>query len=44
MYEEAIKAPKNRFGDQYLAAGYHNQLKIWTQNGQPLLEFATAIK
>jgi hypothetical protein len=52
MYEETKKRCmrrlskhiKDQFGNQHLAAGYHNQLQIWTQNDDDLLqEFATAI-
>jgi hypothetical protein len=35
-YEETIRALEDRFGEQHLVIGYHNQLKIWTQDdGDP---------
>lgn len=43
MYKDTAGAHEDWFGDQQLAAGYHNQPKKWTQdNGEPLHEVATA--
>jgi hypothetical protein len=37
-YEETIGATEDRFGDQSLAVGYHNQLKTRTQNDDGFLQ------
>jgi hypothetical protein len=45
MYEEAIEALEDHFGDQHLAAAYRSQLNAGTQKaGESLQEFATAIE
>jgi hypothetical protein len=42
---ETIGTLENRFGDHHLAIGYRNKLKTRIEyNGEPMQEFATAIK
>jgi hypothetical protein len=44
-YKESIGATEDRFGERSLTTGYHNQLKILTQdNGESLQKFATTIE
>jgi hypothetical protein len=46
MYEENIGGTEDQFGNQQLAVGCHNQLKIWIQDDDEgsLWEFATTIE